>query len=105
LRSEPVTLQLRYLQTLTEIAVEKNSTIIFPLPVDTIRPFYGGQKANTENGSSTAAPAASTVRLSASIKRVSLRHRSVLSGTVQQTGKHRGRHASALRPFCLGTVC
>jgi regulator of protease activity HflC (stomatin/prohibitin superfamily) len=36
---EPVTLQLRYLQTLTEIAVEKNSTIIFPLPIDTIRTF------------------------------------------------------------------
>lgn len=36
---EPVTLQLRYLQTLTEIAVEKNSTIIFPLPIETIRPF------------------------------------------------------------------
>jgi regulator of protease activity HflC (stomatin/prohibitin superfamily) len=38
---EPVTLQLRYLQTLTEISVEKNSTIIFPLPVDTLRPFMG----------------------------------------------------------------
>lgn len=36
---EPVTLQLRYLQTLTEIAVEKNSTIIFPLPIDTVRTF------------------------------------------------------------------
>ena len=36
---EPVTLQLRYLQTLTEIAVEKNSTIIFPLPIDTIKVF------------------------------------------------------------------
>jgi regulator of protease activity HflC (stomatin/prohibitin superfamily) len=31
---QPATLQLRYLQTLTEIAVEKNSTIIFPLPID-----------------------------------------------------------------------
>ena len=31
---EPVTLQLRYLQTLTEIAAEKNSTIIFPLPME-----------------------------------------------------------------------
>ncbi len=30
----PVTLQLRYLQTLTEIASEKNSTIVFPLPID-----------------------------------------------------------------------
>jgi hypothetical protein len=30
---------LRYLQTLTEIAAEKNSTIIFPFPIDLIRPF------------------------------------------------------------------
>jgi regulator of protease activity HflC (stomatin/prohibitin superfamily) len=36
---EPVTLQLRYLQTLTEIASEKNSTIIFPLPIDLIDMF------------------------------------------------------------------
>jgi len=35
----PVTLQLRYLQTLVEVAAEKNSTIIFPLPIDLIRPF------------------------------------------------------------------
>jgi regulator of protease activity HflC (stomatin/prohibitin superfamily) len=33
---QPATLQLRYLQTLSEIAAEKNSTIIFPLPIDTI---------------------------------------------------------------------
>ncbi|HEX8948482.1 MAG TPA: slipin family protein [Dissulfurispiraceae bacterium] len=37
--SEPATLQLRFLQTLTEIATEKNSTIIFPVPVDLIKPF------------------------------------------------------------------
>src|SRR5947199_9183551 len=37
--SQPSTLQLRYLQTLTEIAVEKNSTIIFPLPIDLIEPL------------------------------------------------------------------
>lgn len=46
---EPVTLQLRYLQTLTEIAVEKNSTIIFPLPIDTIKVFtdmFGAQATN-----------------------------------------------------------
>ncbi|HUL00326.1 MAG TPA: slipin family protein [Nitrospirota bacterium] len=35
----PTTLQLRYLQTLTEIASEKNSTIIFPLPIDLISSF------------------------------------------------------------------
>src|SRR5690348_1134722 len=37
--SQPATLQLRYLQTLTEIAVEKNSTIIFPLPIDLVEPL------------------------------------------------------------------
>jgi regulator of protease activity HflC (stomatin/prohibitin superfamily) len=36
---QPATLQLRYLQTLTEIASEKNSTIIFPLPIDLITAF------------------------------------------------------------------
>jgi regulator of protease activity HflC (stomatin/prohibitin superfamily) len=37
--TEPAALQLRYLQTLTEIAVEKNSTIIFPLPIDLVEPL------------------------------------------------------------------
>ena len=46
--SQPSTLQLRYLQTLTEIAVEKNSTIIFPLPLDLIEPFL--QIARTNAG-------------------------------------------------------
>jgi regulator of protease activity HflC (stomatin/prohibitin superfamily) len=36
LATEPMTLQLRYLQTLTDIATEKNSTIIFPLPMDLV---------------------------------------------------------------------
>ncbi len=35
----PSALQLRFLQTLTEIATEKNSTIIFPVPIDLIKPF------------------------------------------------------------------
>jgi regulator of protease activity HflC (stomatin/prohibitin superfamily) len=35
----PTTLQLRYLQTLTEIAAEQNSTIIFPLPIDLMKAF------------------------------------------------------------------
>ena len=37
LSEEPAALQLRYLQTLTEIAAEKNSTIIFPVPIDFMR--------------------------------------------------------------------
>jgi len=36
---EPVTLQLRYLQTLTEVASERNSTLIFPIPIDLINMF------------------------------------------------------------------
>ena len=51
--SEPGALQLRYLQTLTEIAVEKNSTIIFPLPIDLIEPFMESMRrmnAAAQNG-------------------------------------------------------
>ena len=36
---QPAAIQLRYLQTLTEIAVEKNSTIIFPIPIEFLRAF------------------------------------------------------------------
>jgi regulator of protease activity HflC (stomatin/prohibitin superfamily) len=36
---EPVALQLRYLQTLTEIGVEKNTTLIFPIPIDFLEAF------------------------------------------------------------------
>ena len=41
--TEPITIQLRYLQTLTEIAAEKNSTIIFPLPIELMRVFLGDE--------------------------------------------------------------
>ncbi len=40
LASEPTGLQLRYLQTLAEIAGDKNSTTVFPVPIDILRPFY-----------------------------------------------------------------
>ena len=43
LAAEPTALQLRYLQTLTEVATEKNSTIIFPVPVDLIKMFLEKQ--------------------------------------------------------------
>ena len=50
---EPTTLQLRYLQTLTEIASEKNSTLIFPIPVDLINIFMSrvsGQQSGGQTG-------------------------------------------------------
>jgi regulator of protease activity HflC (stomatin/prohibitin superfamily) len=39
LATEPTSVQLRFLQTLSEIAVEKNSTIVFPVPIDIISHF------------------------------------------------------------------
>ncbi len=39
IESHPIALQLRYLQTLSDIATEKNSTTIFPIPIDLISPF------------------------------------------------------------------
>jgi regulator of protease activity HflC (stomatin/prohibitin superfamily) len=39
IEDHPMALQLRYLQTLTEVASEKNSTTIFPIPIDLIAPF------------------------------------------------------------------
>jgi hypothetical protein len=35
----PAAIQLRFLQTLTEVATEKNSTTIFPVPIDLLKPF------------------------------------------------------------------
>ncbi len=40
LSAQPSAMQLRYLQTLSEIATEQNSTTIFPVPIDILRPFY-----------------------------------------------------------------
>ncbi len=41
----PAALQLRFLQTLTEVATEKNSTTIFPVPIDLLTPFIEKKKA------------------------------------------------------------
>lgn len=44
---EPAALQLRFLQTLTEVATEKNSTIIFPIPIDLIDTFIKNRKTDS----------------------------------------------------------
>ncbi|MGE4544968.1 MAG: slipin family protein [Pedobacter sp.] len=44
--SQPGALQLRYLQTLTEVATENSSTVIFPFPLDLVKPFLGLQEKN-----------------------------------------------------------
>ena len=55
----PIALQLRYLQTLADIATENNSTLIFPIPIDLIRPFLTiAERAAQSDG---AGPAGGTV--------------------------------------------
>ena len=49
LSAEPITLQLRYLQTLTEIGVEKNTTIVFPLPIDIVTALTGALDRTNQN--------------------------------------------------------
>ncbi|WP_305045753.1 slipin family protein [Geoalkalibacter sp.] len=46
--AEQGALQLRFLQTLTEVATEKNSTIIFPVPIDLLRPFLQQDQKKSE---------------------------------------------------------
>ena len=53
LATEPVSVQLRYLQTLTEIGVEKNTTVIFPVPVD----FFSGLQKMLGKGDGEVTPA------------------------------------------------
>ena len=43
INKSPLALQLRYLQTLTHIAAEKNSTIVFPIPLEIMRPISNVQ--------------------------------------------------------------
>ncbi|OZB39091.1 MAG: hypothetical protein B7X48_10390 [Acidiphilium sp. 34-60-192] len=54
LASVPAAIQLRYLQTLTEIGAEQNTTVIFPMPLDIVKPLL-----NLIEAKSTAAPARS----------------------------------------------
>jgi len=49
--ANPATLQLRYLQTLLDIGVNQNSTIVFPLPLDMVEPFVNRAAGRTTPGS------------------------------------------------------
>ena len=46
MEATPAAIQLRYLQTLTEISVDKNSTIVFPLPIEFLQAVTGGKLNN-----------------------------------------------------------
>jgi regulator of protease activity HflC (stomatin/prohibitin superfamily) len=44
LQKQPVAIHLRYLQTLAEIAAEKNSTVVFPIPIDWMKALLSGRE-------------------------------------------------------------
>jgi len=48
LARQPVAVQLRYFQTLTEVAGDRSSTIIFPLPMDMMGSLFGGKGGGSE---------------------------------------------------------
>ncbi|MFQ5744196.1 MAG: slipin family protein [Acidobacteriota bacterium] len=50
LAAEPVAVQLRYFQTLTEVASERSSTIVFPLPIDFLKPLLARSVGEGEKG-------------------------------------------------------
>ncbi|HWP42282.1 MAG TPA: slipin family protein [Blastocatellia bacterium] len=52
--SQPIALQLRYLQTLTEIGMEQNTTVVFPIPIDILNALTG--KISDEQGMITGQP-------------------------------------------------
>ena len=60
----PVTIQLRYLQTLTEIGAEQNTTVVFPLPIDLIASLTGAGGSNGRSpGGSSSPPSRSPERI------------------------------------------
>ena len=67
LGSIPAAMQLRYLQTLAEIGAEQNSTVVFPMPIDIMKPFLDllektDRSTARPNGSEKAAPAIDSPR-------------------------------------------
>ena len=54
---EPAAITLRFLQTVSEIASEKNSTTFFPLPIDLLKPFLGAYRQSEPSAPSLPAPA------------------------------------------------
>jgi regulator of protease activity HflC (stomatin/prohibitin superfamily) len=57
LASVPAAMQLRYLQTLTEIGAEQNSTVVFPMPIDIIKPFLDLLDKGAKQGQGALPPA------------------------------------------------
>ncbi len=60
---EPATLQLRFLQTLSEVATEKNSTIVFPVPIDLLKTLTDAVTTAASAVAASARPAARSIEV------------------------------------------
>ncbi len=80
--TEPAAITLRYLQTLTEIAVEKNSTIVFPLPIDIVAPL--SQILHRASGEAEVAPVVPEAVTGASAPLAAVEASVTANGLVQQ---------------------
>jgi hypothetical protein len=70
----PATMQLRYLQTLSEIGINQNTTVVFPLPIDLVKPLLDAAKTETpqaqlEKGANGTSPLVGTKRESEAAER------------------------------------
>ena len=65
LSQTPAAIQLRYLQTLSEIGAEQNSTIVFPLPIDLVKPLLAAAEAVAPPPTDDEAPTAGNGELPA----------------------------------------
>jgi regulator of protease activity HflC (stomatin/prohibitin superfamily) len=87
LQSEPASIQLRYLQTLTEVAAENNSTTIFPVPIDLFKPFISRAVeyvSQTPASVPVAAPPGVVPAASPALTLTETRVASMLAGSTQQ---------------------
>ena len=62
LSESPASLQLRYLQTLLELGADQNSTVVFPIPMDIVRPFLKGAQGNSTKEAGGTGDAVSHIR-------------------------------------------
>jgi regulator of protease activity HflC (stomatin/prohibitin superfamily) len=62
LSESPASLQLRYLQTLLELGADQNSTVVFPIPMDIVRPFLEGGLGNRTNDANSSGDAVPHIR-------------------------------------------
>ena len=47
MEESPITIQLRYLQTLAEVSAENSSTVVFPIPIEMLKAFQTGSSSNS----------------------------------------------------------